>query len=167
MSTFIWGKIKFKELPKNFNSYQRGDILVFFELQKNDLYMSDLQDTEIYFNIACGYEEMIYLYKYKRYYLNCDYSFFSLNCPKREKNIEPYFKALYNRIKKLQEVILEMYERPEVEKITYFHTDTGNEISIDEYEIVDWKIQDFADRFFEAIKENRGFTPTIKVIFSK
>lgn len=167
MSEFIWGKIKLKALPENFNSYQRGNILVFFSIQKNDLYMSDLENKEIYFNIACGYEEMIYPYNYKMNYLNCNEEYFSLNAPKREKNLEPYFDELYTRIKNLQEVITEIYERPEVEKITYYHTDTGNEVSIDEYEFVDWKLEKFADKFFEAIKASNGFTPTIKVVFAK
>lgn len=167
MSTFIWGKIKLRMLPENFNSYQRGNILVFFDIQKNDLYMSDLESKEIYFNIACGYKEMIYPYKYKMNYLNCDELFFSLNCPKRERNLEPYFDALHKRIKKLQEVIKEIYERPEVEKITYYHTDTGNENSIDEYELVYWKLEEFADKFFQSIKDNYGFTPTIKIVFEK
>ena len=167
MSTFIWGKIKLKELPESFSSFQKGDILVFFDVQKNDLYMSDLQSKEIYFNIACGYEEMVYPYKHKMQYLNCDCSYFSINAPKREKNLEPYFYSLHNRIKKLQDVIAEMYERSEVEKITYFHTDTGNEDSIEEYETVDWKLEEFADKFFEAMKENHGFTPTIQIVFQK
>lgn len=167
MSTFIWGKIKLRDLPENFDSYQRGDILVFFDIQKNDLYMSDLKSKEIYFNIACGYEEMVYPYKYKMDYLNCDEQYFSLNCPKREKNLEPYFNELHNRIRNLQKVIVEMLDRSEVNFIEYYHTETGNEISIDEYVSVDWKLHEFADKFFEAMEKNNGFTPTIRAKFVK
>jgi hypothetical protein len=167
MSTFIWGKIKLSELPENFKSYQRGNVLVFFDIQKNDLFMSDLQDKEIYFNIACGYDDMVFPYKYKMNYLNCYDNYFYINAPKREKDLKPYFNELYNRIKRLQDIIVEIYERPEVEKIMYFHTDTGNEISIDEYEVVNWKLQEFANKFFEAMKQNHGFTPTIQVVFEK
>ena len=166
MSTFIWGKIKLNKL-KNISSYQSGNILVFFTYQKNYLFKSDLEKNEIYFNIACGYDSMVNPSFNEGEYLECSDTFFFLNCPKREKKLEPYFDALHKRIKKLQEVIKEIYERPEVEKITYYHTDTGNENSIDEYELVNWKIEEFADRFFEAIKENHGFTPTIKVVFNK
>lgn len=167
MSTFIWGKIKLRELPENFNSYKRDDILVFFDIQKNDLYMSDLRNNEIYFNIACGYEKMAYPYMYKMNYLNCDCTFFSLNAPKREKNLEPYFEKLFNRIKRLQEVITEIYERPEVESITYYHTDDGNDNSLDDYEKVDWKLNEFAEKFFEEMKKLHGFTPTIQIVWTK
>jgi len=170
MSTFIWGKIRLLALPDNFKSYQRDDILVFFDIQKNDLFLSDLESKEIYFNIACGYEEMIYPRKYKMNCLNCDTHFFSIDFPKHPKNIktlEPYFIALHERIKRLQKVILEIYERPEVESITYFHTESGNEISLDEYESVDWKINEIADQFFERIVSSKGFAPSIKVVFQK
>jgi len=88
-------------------------------------------------------------------------------CSKARKNLEYYFEVWHNRIKKLQDVIVEIYEGPKVEKITYFHTDTGNENSIEEYEKVDWKLEEFADKFFEAMKENHGFTPTIQIVFEK
>lgn len=168
MSTFIWGKIKYKEMPVKFDNYQREDILVFFDINKNNLYMSNLNEREIYFNIACGYEEMVYPYKYQMHYLNCEETFFSLrNVTKWDKNLEPYFQDLFKRIKKLHSVIIEIFNNPNVEKITYFHTDTGNENSIDNYTIVNWRLKDFADKFFEAIKNNIGFTPTIQIVFEK
>ena len=173
MSTFIWGKIQFNALPQSFKSYKRGDILVFFDIQQNDLYMADLEDREIYFHIACGYEEMVSLHKYNGYYLNCNDHYFFPNVPKRKRREKPehdyqfYVDQLYDRIKKLQDVIVELFERPEVEKVEYYHTDTGNENSIDEYEPVDWPLNEFADKFFEAMNDNYGFTPTIKAVFEK
>ena len=129
--------------------------------------MSDLENREIYFNIACGYENMVYPYFYKMNYLNCNCNFFCLNTPKRDKNLGPYFDDLYKRIKNLQDVITEIYQRSEVDSITYYHTDTGNENSIDEYELVDWKLEEFADKFFGKIIGTKGFTPTIKIVFQK
>lgn len=167
MSTYIWGKIKFSpNIPTDIRNYQKADILIYFSKKKgSSLYMVNLEENELYFNIACGYEEMIP--QHEKYCLNCDEQYFSLNCPKREKNLEPYFNELHNRIKRLQDVITGIYERPEVEKITYFHTDTGNESSIDEYEVVNWKLQEFADKFFEAMNGIYVFPPTIKVVFAK
>ena len=168
MSTFIWGKIKLKTLPKDFNSYQQGDILVFFDTQKNDLYMTDLGDREIYFNIACGYQKMIYPYEHRMNYLNCSEQYFSLQVPKEHrKNISLFYNDLYTKLKNLQNVISDLLNRPEIEKIEYYHTDTGNEYSIDEYKQVCWKIDDFANNLFQSIKNNHGFTPTIKVLFLK
>ena len=58
MSTFIWGKIKLNK-KIIIDNYQRNSILVFFSVQKNDLFQDDLEDNEIYFNIACGYDKMV------------------------------------------------------------------------------------------------------------
>lgn len=175
MSRFIWGKIKLNALPDNFNCYRRGDILVYFALQKDDIYLSDLGSKEIYFNIACGYNEMIYPH-HDTCCLNCDDSFFSINFPKRSKhkkrskqitNLEPYFSALHQRLKRLQKVIEELYERPEVDAITLFHTETGTEFSIEEYCCVNWKINEFADNFYNEIIAEKGLSPSIKVVFQK
>ena len=51
--------------------------------------------------------------------------------------------------------------------ITYYHTDDGNENSINDYELVDWDLEEFAYKFFMDIKKLKGFTPTIKIVFSK
>ena len=67
----------------------------------------------------------------------------------------------------IHDVIKEMFDNENVEQITYFHTETGNENSIDDYELVNWKLEEFADRFYAEIKNNKGFTPTIKVVFNK
>ena len=166
MSTFIWGKIK---LDKKImmNDYQRKSILVFFSEKKNDLFQSDLEDNEMYFNIACGYNQIVNPLSYKMDYLNCDDSYFSINSLEFEDDLEPYFKNLFLRILDLHDVIKEMFDNENVEQITYFHTETGNENSIDDYELVNWKLEEFADRFYAEIKNNKGFTPTIKVVFNK
>lgn len=166
MSTFIWGKLKLKE-KKVIKDYQKNNILIYFSNEKNDLFQTDLEENEIYFNIACGYNKMIDLSSYKEHYLNCEESYFFLNAPKRAKDMHPYFEKLFLRIKNLQDVISGMFNSNCVEKITYFHTDTGNENSIDEYELVNWRLEEFADKFFIEILLNRGFTPTIKIIFDK
>ena len=166
MSTFIWGKLKLKG-KKIIKDYQRNNILIYFSNEKNDLFQTDLEENEIYFNIACGYNKMIDLSSYKEHYLNCEESYFFLNVPKKAKDMHPYFEKLFLRIKDLQDVISEMFNSNSVEKITYFHTDTGNENSIDEYELVNWRLEEFADKFFIEILLNRGFTPTIKIIFDK
>ena len=70
MSTFIWGKIKFNK-KIIIDNYQRNNILVFFSNQKNDLFQNDLEEDEIYFNIACGYDKMVNLSLHKMKYLNC------------------------------------------------------------------------------------------------
>lgn len=171
MSTFIWGKIKLRSLPDSFGSFQQGDILVFFDIRKNDLYLSNLEDREIYFNIACGYEDMVYPNKRQQTitYLNCDAEYFSIDfvMDQRSKKKMPYFDDLYDRIKRLQSVIKELYQRPEVDRMVYFHTETGNESSINEYEEVNWSIDEFADKFFERIVQDKGFAPTIKAVFEK
>ena len=81
MSTFIWGKIKLNK-KIIIDNYQRNSILVFFSDQKNDLFQDDLEDNEIYFNIACGYDKMVSPSLYEMKYLNCDESYFSINALK-------------------------------------------------------------------------------------
>ena len=51
MSTFIWGKIKLNK-KIIIDNYQRNSILVFFSDQKNDLFQDDLEDNEIFWEIA-------------------------------------------------------------------------------------------------------------------
>lgn len=166
MSTFIWGKIKLnkKILMKN---YQRENILVFFSGEKSDLFQCDLEENELYFNIACGYDKIMNLLSYKMNYLNCNQNYFSINSFKKTDDLQPYFEKLFLRILNLQDVIKEIFNNKNVEQITYFHTETGNENSIDDYELVNWKLEEFAKKFFEEIKKNKGFTPTIKVVFNK
>ena len=174
MSTFIWGKIKFKTVPEILEDYHKDNILIYFYKEvktykeKSPLYLSELGEREIYFNIACGYEQVIP--KNNKYpYLCSNSSFFNLNIPKKMKcvDFELYYPALKERLKRLQDLIIEIYNNPNVEKITYFHADDGNVISLDEYKIVNWKIEDFAERFFDAIEECRGLTPTIQVMWKK
>ena len=170
MSTFIWGKIKLNRLPESFRSYQRGDIIVYFNLLRDPLYMSELNEGEIYFNIACGYEEMVYPLQYKMSCLNCASEFFSLDIPiktKKREDPEVYFERLFARIKRLQEVILELLNKPEVDRIEYYHTDSASEDSVEEYEFVDWKPEEFAQRFFEEMEKHAGSTPTIRAVFKK
>ena len=147
MSTFIWGKVK---LHKKIimNNYQRDNILVFFSNIKNDLFQNNLEENEIYFNIACGYNKMIDPAFYKMNYLNYDEAYFSINAIKKDDDIQSCLKSLYLRILNLQNVIKEILDNKNVEKITYFHTDSGNENSIDEYKLVNWNIDEFANKFF-------------------
>lgn len=166
MSTFIWGKIKFKR-KIIINNYQRNSILVFFSNQKNDLFQNDLEDNELYFNIACGYDKMVNPSLYNMKYLNCDDSYFSINALKKEDDLSLCFGKLFMRILDLQNVIKEIFTDRNVLQITYYHTETGNESSIEEYELVDWDLEEFAYKFFTEIKKNNGFTPTIKVVFNK
>lgn len=166
MSTFIWGKIKFNK-KIIIDNYQRNNILVFFSNQKNDLFQNDLEEDEIYFNIACGYDKMVNLSLHKMKYLNCADSYFSINALKIEDDLESCFKKLFLRILDLQNVIKEIFNNKNVQQITYYHTESGNENSIDEYELVNWNLEDFANKFFTEIKNNKGFTPTIKIVFNK
>ena len=149
------------------NNYQRKNILVFFSDKKNDLFECDLEENEIYFNIACGYNKMIEPSSYKMDYLNCSDSYFFINAPKKHDYFQPCLESLYLRILDLQNVIKEILDDENVIQITYYHTDSGNENSIDEYELVDWNIDYFAAKFFVEIIMNKGFTPTIKVVFNK
>lgn len=166
MSTFIWGKIKLNK-KIIIDNYQRNSILVFFSDQKNDLFQDDLEDNEIYFNIACGYDKIVSPSLYEMKYLNCDESYFSINALKKVNDLEPYFEKLFLRILELQNVIKEIFNDKNVQRITYYHTDDGNENSINDYELVDWDLEEFAYKFFMEIKKLKGFTPTIKIVFSK
>lgn len=85
---------------------------------------------------------------YKMNYLNCDDSYFSLNALKKVDKLESYFKKLFLRILELQNVIEEIFENKNVEEIAYYHTESGNENSIDEYELVNWNLKEFAYKFF-------------------
>lgn len=166
MSTFIWGKIKLSKKIM-INDYQRKSTLVFFSDEKNDLFQCDLEENEIYFNIACGYNQIVNPLSYQMHYLNCDDSYFSINALENKDDLESSFERLFLRILDLQDVIKEIFNNKNVERITYFHTETGNENSIDDYELVNWKLEEFAKKFFAEIKKNKGFTPTIKVVFNK
>lgn len=166
MSTFIWGKIKLNKKIM-INDYQRKNILVFFSDEKNDLFQCDLEENEIYFNIACGYKQIVNPLTYKMHYLNCNDSYFSINALENKDDLESFFEDLFLRILDLQDIIEEIFNNIYVERITYFHTETGNENSIDDYELVNWKLEEFAIKFFAEIKKNKGFTPTIKVVFNK
>lgn len=166
MSTFIWGKIKLNK-KTIIDNFQRKNIVVYFSYEKKDLFLCDLEENEIYFNIACGYDEMVNLSSYKMNYLNCDEHYFSINALKKTNDLQPYFEKLFSRILDLQDVIEEIFNNENVKRITYYHTDDGNENSIDDYESVDWKLAEFAEKFFAEILKNKGFTPTIKVVFNK
>ena len=100
-------------------------------------------------------------------YLNCSDSYFFINAPKKHDYFQPCLESLYLRILDLQNVIKEILDDENVIQITYYHTDSENENSIDEYELVDWNIDYFAAKFFVEIILNKGFTPTIKVVFNK
>lgn len=166
MSTFIWGKIKFyKKLM--LENYQRKNILIFFSETKTDLFQCGLEENEIYFNIACGYNQMVNPISYKMQYLNCSESYFSINTVKNEDNLQSSLEKLFSRILDLQDVIKEIFGNKNVKQLTYFHTETGNETSINDYEIVDWELEEFAKKFFTEIINYKGFTPTIKVVFKK
>ena len=104
---------------------------------------------------------------YKMNYLNCNESYFSINALKKDDDLQSCFEKLFLRIQYLQDVIKEIFDNKNVEQITYFHTESGNESSIDEYELVNWNLEEFANKFFIEIKNNKGFTPTIKVVFNK
>jgi hypothetical protein len=166
MSTFIWGKIKFTRKTV-LDNYQRSNILVFFSNEKNDLFQDGLEDNEMYFNIACGYDKMVNPSLYKMNYLNCNDSYFSINAFKKQDDLEPYFEKLFLRILDLQNVIKEIFNNQNIEQITYYHTESGNENSIDEYKLVVWNLEEFAYKFLKEIKNNNGLTPTIKVVFKK
>ena len=92
---------------------------------------------------------------------------FSINALKKVNDLEPYFEKLFLRILELQNVIKEIFNDKNVQRITYYHTDDGNENSINDYELVDWDLEEFAYKFFMEIKKLKGFTPTIKIVFSK
>lgn len=104
---------------------------------------------------------------YEMKYLNCDESYFSINALKKVNDLEPYFEKLFLRILELQNVIKEIFNDKNVQRITYYHTDDGNENSINDYELVDCDLEEFAYKFFMEIKKLKGFTPTIKIVFSK
>jgi|GEM_PF-2259969 len=164
MSTFIWGKIEYKELPKEIEHYQKNDIQVLFSRKDPKfLFSVGLKENEWFFNISCGYSEKML----GSYLLNCHERFFSLDKPSKVKDWEQCLSETYERLKRLQDFIIELLNNPNIESMVYFHTDTGNETSIDEYEAVDWEAEEFADRFFERIKEASGCTPTIKVFFKR
>ena len=88
---------------------------------------------------------------------------------RKKASVDPVVRSLYQRITDLQDDIVELFERPEVERIEYYQTDDGNEPSIDAYEQVDWPLNRFADMFFESMKSLclYGFIPTIKIVFQK
>lgn len=131
------------------------------------MFQSDLEENEIYFNIACGYNQIVSPLSYQMHYLNCDDSYFSINALENNDDLESSFKKLFLRILDLQDVIKEIFNNKNVERITYFHTETGNENSVDDYELVNWKLEEFAKKFFAEVIKNKGFTPTIKVVFNK
>lgn len=99
-------------------------------------------------------------------YLNCSSQYFFTN--NKDKNaILENDKDLQERIFNLQSILEEIYNKKEVSYIEFYNTDTGNESSIEEYKEVNWNITDFSKKFFEAMIQNSGFTPTIKVVFKK
>ena len=98
MSTFIWGKIKLNK-KTIIDNFQRKNIVVYFSYEKKDLFLCDLEENEIYFNIACGYDEMVNLSSYKMNYLNCDEHYFSINALKKTNDLQPYFEKLFSSCK--------------------------------------------------------------------
>lgn len=167
MSEFIWGKIKLRHLPPTFNSYKKGDILVFFSTQKTDLFLEDLCEHEIYFNIACGYSQMVYPYEYRMCYLNCETHYFCLNCSKKEKNISFYVQKLHERMMNLQNTIIELFNNDWVEEMYLFYTENGNESSLDEYIPVTWSKESLADNFSRFALEYTSMPSAIRVCLKK
>ena len=115
MSTFIWGKIKLNKLII-MDNYQRKNILVFFTSEKNDLFRSDLEENEIYFNIACGYDKMMTLPSYKTNYLNCNEYYFSLNSFKKTDDLKPYIRLEVKEIIRENELRND-FEEPKLDEM--------------------------------------------------
>ncbi|MCL2570528.1 MAG: hypothetical protein FWE16_04975 [Firmicutes bacterium] len=170
MSTFIFGKIKFNQISDGLKlkGYQKNDIHIFLCVEKNDLMdLIELDAGEVYFNIACGYEN-IDLQKYNVKYWNCHEDFFQPDFLLQKRKLKDIcYNKLQMRLIQLNEFIINLYSRESVEKITYFHTCTGNEVSLDEYELVNWEIEEFAEKFLERIKQLPGGTPTIQWVLKK
>ena len=166
MSTFIWGKTKLSNKCV-INDMRIKNISVFFTEEKTDLFIVGLEENEVYFNIVCGYEGLSRSSWDKLHYHNCDDAFFSIGALRKTDDFSECLKKLHGRLLDLQHAIEDILINDNVEGIDFYYTDDGDVDSIDEYEPVDWPIEDFADRFFAEIMKNKGLGPTIKAVFPK
>jgi len=170
MSEFIWGKRKFKnESDKSIEDYQEEDIQIFFNMP-TFLYSGflDLTGRELYYNISCGYLEAFDTKK-REHYLNCHEQFFSPNFILNDKDNlqEICYLALYGRLKRLQGFIAELFQRPNIEQLIFYYSNSGDDNSTDDYIAVDWKLEEFADKILEEEMESPGGIISFKLVLAK
>ena len=76
-------------------------------------------------------------------------------------------ESFIRKIKKIQHILEKLLENPRVEKVTFFHDEMGPPGCLEEYEEVDWRIENFAIEFFNKMKKQAMITPTIMAVFEK
>ena len=161
MSVFTWGKIKFDSKPQHLKNFEQEKIWVMFDLAEDEsqgigLHVSELEENEIYFDMLCDY------HKYEGQNVNpLDYS---NNDDFLMRDIERECEKEYEeRISKIQRVLKTLLNILGVQEISFFNTEAG-ECSIEDYEQVEWNINEFALRFVKRAADNNWFPPTIKVV---
>lgn len=90
---------------------------------------------------------------------------FTKVCQKKTSNDECN-NIIKNNAKRFERSIKKLLSLPDVVQITVYHSEGGLVNSEDEYELVEWNIDEFASEFFKAMSKNMMFQPTIKVVFT-
>ena len=161
MSSFCWCIIKTdKDLKGSFFSeYQKNNICCIFDKDRNRFLDKSLAIDEIFCNIACGYDNVPPLSP-KGILNNCD-QFFGYVFPKKAKirDMDILVSAkceLKKRLEFFQSVIFDIYSLDNVRSLTLFFTETANELSLFEYQHMDWKVEEISIKLFGLIEYNHG-----------
>lgn len=112
--------------------------------------------------------------------LNNDALFFAYAFPKIRKSIFPKTRKrlesyaleiaeneLKKRLEKFQLVISDIYNTAGVCNLILYYTDTANELSLSEYELFDWKIDEISIKMYEMMKNNHGLLSAFALEWKK
>ena len=148
MSQSTWGKIKFKEKTKQLNNFKQENIWIMFDLpddEKWPLHISKLEKNEIYFDILCDFYKYTNVNPYD--YSNND-DFFMIDSYDRKGR-----EDFYERLKKVQRVLETLLKQPDVIEVSFFNTWQGTLCCVEDYDEVNWKLEDFASEFFKLTEK--------------
>ena len=166
MSMFLWGKVKSK---KEQNEIINGHIIIddsvaFFSNKQNNLFISPLEEGEIYFNLALGYADFENLEEYfsKHKYMNVHENYFN---PENWESAEDNdYKVI---VKKFKSIISALFKLHNVCRITLYASVQGINFKECLYgDPITLSLNDFEKTIFDLMKKNYYNIPTCKMIVS-
>lgn len=172
MSSFCWCIIKIDKNSKGsfFSEYLKYNICCIFDKDRNRFLDKPLAIDEIFCNIACGYDNIPHLSP-RGILNNCD-QFFGYVLPKMKEDYVidklDYAKSeLKKRLETFQSVVCDICSIDCVRQLTLYFTETANELSLLEYQHVDWKLDEISMKLSELIEYNYGLIPAFTLELKK
>ena len=172
MSSFCWCIINIDKNTKEsfFSGYKKNNVICIFDKDRHRFLDQPLAIDEIFCNIACGYDNVPHLSP--EGILNNDNQFFGYAFPPKTKirdmDILDFAKReLKKRLDFFQSVIWDLYSLENVCCLTLYFTETANELSLFEYQHMDWKIDEISVKISELAENNYGLIPAFKLKLKK